>query len=174
EDIAFEKELLSDEKERAEHLMLVDLARNDLGRTAKSGTVIPRNLYQVERYSHVMHIVSEIQSQIDKEFDAYDLIQTSFPAGTVSGAPKIKAMELLSQYESVKRGPYAGLVGHFDVNGDFDSCITIRSMVHKEGTFFIQAGAGIVYDSVPEKEFLETMHKTGAMVKSLGIDIEKK
>lgn len=171
EDIALEKELLADSKECAEHLMLVDLARNDLGRTAQSGTVVPRGLSMVERYSHVMHIVSEIESQMAKGYDAYDLIQATFPAGTVSGAPKIKAMELLSHYESEKRGPYAGLVGHFDTQGNFDSCITIRSLVYKDGAYYIQTGAGIVYDSVPEKEFQETMNKAGAMIKSLGITI---
>ncbi|MEW5895948.1 MAG: chorismate-binding protein [Candidatus Omnitrophota bacterium] len=172
EDIALEKDLLADEKERAEHLMLVDLARNDLGRTAKPGTVSPRSLYSVERYSHVMHIVSEIGSQVARDYNAYDLIRTTFPAGTVTGAPKIKAMELVSDYENVKRGPYAGLVGHFDMNGNFDSCITIRSMIHKEGTYYIQVGAGIVYDSVPEREFDETMKKAGAMIRSLGINLE--
>ena len=170
--IGLEKELLADEKERAEHLMLVDLARNDLGRTAKSGTVSPRSLYSIERYSHVMHIVSEIESRVGKYFDVYDLIKTTFPAGTVSGAPKIKAMELVSMYEKVKRGPYAGLVGHFDLNGDFESCITIRSMIYQDGAFYIQAGAGIVYDSIPEKEFVETMNKAGAMIKALGIDLK--
>jgi len=170
--IALEKDLLSDEKELAEHLMLVDLARNDLGRTARSGTVSPRALNTVERYSHVMHIVSEIEAQIDKKYDVYDLIKTTFPAGTVSGAPKIMAMGLVSKVEKTKRGPYAGLVGHFDINGDFDSCITIRSLVHKDGAFYIQVGAGIVYDSVPEKEFDETMSKAGAMIKSLGISVD--
>jgi len=168
-DIALERELLQDEKELAEHLMLVDLARNDLGRTARPGSVTPRALNTVERYSHVMHIVSEIEAQVAKGYDAYDLIRTTFPAGTVSGAPKIMAMELVSRFESVKRGPYAGLVGHFDVNGNFDSCITIRSLIYKDGAFYIQAGAGIVYDSVPQKEFEETMNKAGAMIKSLGI-----
>lgn len=171
DDIALEKDLLSDEKELAEHLMLVDLARNDLGRTARAGSVSPRALNTVERYSHVMHIVSEIEAQIGQHYDVYDLIKTTFPAGTVSGAPKIMAMELVSKFEREKRGPYAGLVGHFDINGDFDSCITIRSLVHQDGVFYIQAGAGIVYDSVPEKEFEETMNKAGAMIKSLGITI---
>jgi len=169
-DLALENDLLQDEKELAEHLMLVDLARNDLGRTARPGSVTPRALNTVERYSHVMHIVSEIEAQIAKGFDAYDLIRTTFPAGTVSGAPKIMAMELVSRFESLKRGPYAGLVGHFDITGNFDSCITIRSLIYKGGAFYIQAGAGIVYDSVPEKEFDETMNKAGAMIKSLGID----
>ena len=172
EDLALERELLSDEKEKAEHLMLVDLARNDLGRTAKNGSVFPRDTFFVERYSHVMHIVSEIEAQIDKGYDAYDLIKTTFPAGTVSGAPKIKAMEIISKLEKLKRGPYAGLVGHFDINGNFDSCITIRSFVHKKGTYYVQSGAGIVYDSVPEKEFEETIHKAKASIKALGVDLD--
>ncbi len=171
EDLAFEKELLADEKECAEHLMLVDLARNDLGRTAQPGTVIPRGLSMVERYSHVMHIVSEIESRMASGYDAYDLIRTTFPAGTVSGAPKIRAMELLSHYEREKRGPYAGLVGHFDTQGNFNSCITIRSLIYHDNTYFIQTGAGIVYDSVPEKEFDETINKSKAMIQSLGMDI---
>ncbi|MFP4472552.1 MAG: anthranilate synthase component I family protein [Candidatus Omnitrophota bacterium] len=172
-DLAYEQELLGDIKERAEHLMLVDLARNDLGRTARSGTVIPRSLYSIERYSHVMHIVSEIESELAPEHDVYDLIRTTFPAGTVSGAPKIKAMELVSKIEKVKRGPYAGLIGHFDINGDFDSCITIRSLIYKDGAYYLQAGAGIVYDSVPEKEFEETMHKARALISSLCMDVNE-
>ncbi|MDD4203330.1 MAG: chorismate-binding protein [Candidatus Omnitrophica bacterium] len=171
EDLALERELLNDEKEKAEHLMLVDLARNDLGRTAKSGSVFPRDTFFVERYSHVMHIVSEIEAQLDKGYDAYDLIRTTFPAGTVSGAPKIKAMEIISKLEKLKRGPYAGLIGHFDINGNFDSCITIRSFVHKKDVYYVQSGAGIVYDSVPEKEFEETVYKAKASIRALGVDV---
>ncbi|MBF0478069.1 MAG: chorismate-binding protein [Candidatus Omnitrophica bacterium] len=171
EDVALEKELLADEKERAEHLMLVDLARNDLGRAAASGKVTPVHLYGVERYAHVMHIVSEIEAPLRKDQTACDLIKATFPAGTVSGAPKIMAMQIVSQIEKTKRGPYAGLIGHFDVNGNFESCITIRSYIHKNDHYYIQAGAGIVYDSVPEKEFEETVYKSKALIKALGVKI---
>ncbi|MBF0484167.1 MAG: chorismate-binding protein [Candidatus Omnitrophica bacterium] len=171
EDVELEKELLSDEKERAEHLMLVDLARNDLGRIAVAGKVSPVHLYGVERYSHVMHIVSEIEALMRKDCDVYDLIKATFPAGTVSGAPKIIAMEIVSQLEKTKRGPYAGLVGHFDISGDFDSCITIRSYIHKNDNYYVQAGAGIVYDSIPEREFEETVYKSKASIKALGVKI---
>ena len=172
EDLDLEKDLLSDTKERAEHLMLVDLARNDLGRIAKAGTVSPRGTFFIERFSHVMHIVSEIEATMEKGKDACDLIKATFPAGTVSGAPKIKAMEIISSLEKTKRGPYAGLIGHFDINGNFDSCITIRSFLYKKGNYYVQSGAGIVYDSVPEKEFDETIHKAKASIKALGVDIK--
>lgn len=169
EDLALEKELLADAKERAEHLMLVDLGRNDLSRTAKKGSVKLTRPFSIERYSQVMHIVSEIESEMDVGQDAYSLIASTFPAGTVSGAPKIKAIETLSNIEKTDRGPYAGLVGYFDHQGNFDSCITIRSAVHKDGSYFIQSGAGIVYDSDPEKEYQETIHKAKAMIKALGV-----
>lgn len=170
EDIASEKELLADEKERAEHLMLLDLGRNDLGRTAKPGSVKLASSFDIERYAHVMHIVSEIEAELDQKYDIYDLIKTTFPAGTVSGAPKIKAIEIISALEKTKRGFYAGLVGYFDVNGNFDSCITIRSALYKEGKYYIQSGAGIVYDSDPEKEYLETTNKARATLRALGVN----
>lgn len=168
EDLFLEQDLLSDEKERAEHLMLIDLARNDLNRVCTPDTVKVSQSYSVERYSHVMHIVSEIEGELEEDRDAIDLIRATFPAGTVSGAPKIKAMEIISSLEPIKRGPYAGLIGYFDISGDFDSCIVIRSVIYKKGKFSIQAGAGIVYDSIPEKEYQETVHKAKAMVKTIG------
>ena len=168
EDLRLEHELLNDPKERAEHLMLIDLARNDLNRVCKAGTVQVSKSYSIERYSHVMHIVSEVEGELDDEKDAFDLIRAAFPAGTVSGAPKIKAMEIISSLEPVKRGPYAGLIGYIDINNNFDSCIVIRSVICREGTFYVQAGAGIVYDSVPEKEYEETVNKARAMIQTLG------
>jgi anthranilate synthase component I len=168
EDLLLEQELLSDPKERAEHMMLIDLARNDLNRVCRPGTVRIAKSYTVERYSHVMHIVSEIEGELEEGADAVDLIKAAFPAGTVSGAPKIKAIEIISSLEREKRGPYAGLIGYFDINGDFDSCIVIRSVIYKKGMFYVQAGAGIVYDSVPEKEFDETVHKAQAMIRTIG------
>lgn len=171
EDLALEKELLTDEKERAEHLMLLDLGRNDLGRTAKPGSVKLASSFNIERYAHVMHIVSEIEAELEQKQDIYDLIKTTFPAGTVSGAPKIKAIEIISNLEKTKRGVYAGLVGYFDVNGNFDSCITIRSALYKEGKYYIQSGAGIVYDSDPEKEYIETTNKARAMLRALGVNL---
>ncbi|GBR77375.1 anthranilate synthases component I [Candidatus Termititenax dinenymphae] len=171
EDLALEKELLSDEKERAEHLMLIDLARNDVGRIAVPGSVqVPKSFF-IERYTYVMHIVSEVCAKIRPELSIADIIRSSFPAGTVSGAPKIKAIELVAEQEPVKRGPYAGLIGYFDVHGSFDSCITIRSVLHKDDKFIVQSGAGIVYDSVPEKEFTETLNKAMATIKSLEVSL---
>jgi anthranilate synthase component I len=168
EDLRLEQELLNDSKERAEHLMLIDLARNDFNRVCKAGTVQVSKSFSVERYSHVMHIVSEIEGELNDDMDAFDLIRATFPAGTVSGAPKIKAMEIISSLEPVKRGPYAGLIGYIDINNDFDSCIVIRSVICKDGVFYVQAGAGIVYDSIPEKEYEETVNKARAMIQTLG------
>ena len=171
EDVALEKELLTDEKERAEHLMLIDLARNDLGRIAQAGTVKVTQAYGIERYAYVMHIVSEVNAKKQPQVTTTDIIKAAFPAGTVSGAPKIKAIELISELEPVRRGPYAGLVGYYDINGNFDSCITIRSVVHKGTTYFVQAGAGIVHDSVPEKEYEETLNKAKATIRTLGVNL---
>ena len=168
EDLALERELLEDPKERAEHLMLIDLARNDLNRVCRPGTVQVTGKFMVERYSHVMHIVSEVEGELEEGKDAFDLIRAAFPAGTVSGAPKIKAMELISRQEQVKRGPYAGLIGYIDINSDFDSCIVIRSVIYTDSHYFVQAGAGIVYDSVPENEFIETVNKSRAMIRTIG------
>ncbi len=164
EDIALENELLGDEKERAEHLMLVDLARNDLGKISQPGSVKINDYMTVERYSSVMHIVSSVESQLTEDQTAYSAIKATFTAGTVTGAPKIQAVKTIERLERSRRGPYAGLVGYFRANGDFDSCIVIRSAICSEGLIRLQAGAGIVYDSDPEKEFEETEKKLEALV----------
>jgi len=160
EDLALEKELLADPKETAEHLMLVDLGRNDVGRVAKGGEVVVEDLLVVERYSHVMHIVSGIRGQIGEGIDQFDVLSACFPAGTVSGAPKIRAMQIIDELEPVKRGPYAGSVGYFGFSGNMDFCITIRTFVMCGKDLWVQAGAGIVADSDPEKEFEETVNKS--------------
>ena len=167
EDEALRQELLGDEKERAEHLMLVDLGRNDLGRIAEPGTVSVDRMMDIEMYSHVMHIVSEVSAKLDSRMDVFDVIRAVFPAGTVSGAPKVKAMQIISGLEPVRRGPYAGLIGYLSYTGTFDSCITIRSMVHSGKRLYLQAGAGIVHDSVPEKEYQETINKAKALITAL-------
>lgn len=167
DDTRLKKELMSDEKELAEHLMLVDLARNDLGRIAKPGTVSVSRMMEVEMYSHVMHIVSEVVAELADDMDVFDVIKATFPAGTVSGAPKVRAMEIIEELEPVERGPYAGLVGYLSYTGAFDSCITIRSMVVKDKKVYLQAGAGIVYDSVPEREYDETINKAKALLTAL-------
>lgn len=160
EDLALEKELLADPKERAEHMMLVDLGRNDVGRIAKGGHVRVHDLLVIERYSHVMHIVSGVHGVIDEGYDQFDVMSACFPAGTVSGAPKIRAMEIIDELESDKRGAYAGSVGYFGFSGNMDFCITIRTFVMKGEDLWIQAGAGIVADSDPDKEFEETVNKS--------------
>jgi anthranilate synthase component 1 len=167
EDVRLEKELLADEKERAEHLMLVDLARNDIGRVCRYGSVRVTEFMVVERYSHVMHIVSDVEGVLDEERDAFDLIAATFPAGTVSGAPKIRAMEIIDELEPTRRGPYAGLVGYFSFNGNFDSCITIRTMLVNGSKVYVQAGAGIVADSVPQTEYEETLNKAKALFRAI-------
>ena len=167
EDSRLQKDLMSDKKELAEHLMLVDLARNDLGRIAKPGTVSVSRMMEVEMYSHVMHIVSEVIAELADNRDVFDVIKATFPAGTVSGAPKVRAMEIIEEFEPVERGPYAGLVGYLSYTGAFDSCITIRSMVVKDKKVYLQAGAGIVYDSVPEREYDETISKAKALLTAL-------
>jgi anthranilate synthase component 1 len=167
QDLKLEKELLADEKERAEHLMLVDLARNDIGRVCRYGSVKVTEFMVVERYSHVMHIVSDVEGTLEEGKDAFDLIAATFPAGTVSGAPKIRAMEIVEELEPTRRGPYAGLVGYFSFNGNFDSCITIRTMLVKGNKVYVQAGAGIVADSVPEREYAETLNKAKALFRAI-------
>lgn len=167
DDVALEKELLADEKELAEHIMLVDLGRNDLGRISQAGTVHPARLMTIERYSHVMHIVSEVEGAMKPEVDAYDAIRATFPMGTVSGAPKIRAMEIIDELEPVRRGPYAGGCGYISFNGDMDTCIVIRTMVVKDGKVYLQAGAGIVYDSDPDREFDETVNKARALFRAV-------
>jgi anthranilate synthase component 1 len=167
EDASLTKELLSDEKERAEHIMLVDLARNDLGRVAKKGTVKVTREMDVEMYSHVMHIVSEVTAELPDDVDSIDVIRATFPAGTVSGAPKVRAMEIIEDIEPDRRNHYAGLVGYFSYSGNFDSCIAIRTAAVAGGKLYLQAGAGIVYDSVPEKEFNETISKAEALLEAI-------
>jgi anthranilate synthase component 1 len=167
EDLALEKELRADEKERAEHIMLVDLGRNDIGRVSEPGTVEVSELMEVERYSHVMHLVTNVQGKLKKDMSAFDALRACFPAGTVSGAPKIRAMEIIAEVEPEKRGPYAGAAGYFSFNGDMDMAISIRTMVVKDGIAYTQAGGGIVYDSVPEREYEETMNKAGALLNAI-------
>jgi anthranilate synthase component 1 len=167
EDLALEKELLADEKERAEHIMLVDLGRNDIGRVCEFGTVNVDELMVIERYSHVMHIVSNVRGKLAEGMDQFDVLRAAFPAGTVSGAPKIRAMEIIEDLEPTRRGPYAGSIGYFSFSGNMDTCITIRTILVKEGTAYVQAGAGIVADSVPATEYQETMNKAGALLKAI-------
>jgi len=167
EDQEMERRLLADEKERAEHVMLVDLGRNDVGRVAKPGSVTVDSLMHVERYSHVMHIVSNVTGQLDDSKTSYDVLRACFPAGTVSGAPKIRAMQIIDELEPTRRGPYAGAVGYFSFSGNMDMCINIRTVVVKNHRAFIQAGAGIVADSNPEHEYEETCNKAQAMFKAV-------
>ncbi len=167
EDLAMEKELIEDPKELAEHIMLVDLGRNDVGRVAETGSVKLTELKSVERYSHVMHIVSNVVGKLKKGLNAFDVLRASFPAGTVSGAPKIRAMEIIEELEPTKRGPYAGCLGYFDFSGNMDMCITIRTIIFKKGKAYIQAGAGIVADSNPELEYKETVNKAKGMFKAI-------
>jgi anthranilate synthase component 1 len=169
QDLANEKDLLADTKERAEHLMLVDLARNDIGRVCEYGSVHVPEYMAIERYSHVMHIVSQVEGKIAPEFDAYDLMRATFPAGTVSGAPKVRAMQIISELEGDQRGPYAGALGYFGFNGNLDSCIAIRTALVKDGRIYIQSGAGLVADSVPENEYIETVNKAKGMLKAVQI-----
>ena len=167
EDRQLADELLQDPKERAEHVMLVDLGRNDLGRIARIGSVQVGQLMAVERYSHVMHLVSDIQAQIAREKDCFDVLKATFPAGTLSGAPKIRAMEIIAELEPTRRGPYGGAVGYFSYDGNMDFCITIRTMLIRDGKIFLQAGAGIVADSDPETEYKETLGKAEGMVQAV-------
>lgn len=172
EDLAFEQDLLQDPKEIAEHVMLVDLGRNDLSRICKSGTVEVIRSQAIERYSHVMHIVSNVEGDMQDDAASVDALIHCFPAGTVSGAPKIRAMEIIDNLEVSKRGPYAGAVGYFDFSGNMDTCIAIRTMVATRNTVYIQAGAGIVADSVPENEYMETVNKARALVEALSVALE--
>ena len=167
EDRSLANELLADEKERAEHLMLVDLGRNDLGRVAETGTVQVTDLMIVERYSHVMHLVSNICCDLQSDWDAFDLLRATYPAGTLSGAPKIRAMEIIAELEQTPRGPYGGAVGYISFHGNMDMAITIRTASIEKGTLTVQAGAGIVADSNPESERKETVNKALAMQKAL-------
>jgi anthranilate synthase component 1 len=169
EDKALEKELLTDPKERAEHVMLVDLARNDIGRVCDFGSVHVKELMTIERYSHVMHIVTQVEGKLSAGKSVYDLMRATFPAGTVSGAPKIRAMQIISELEQTARGPYAGCVGYFSFNGNLDTCITIRTALIKDGKAYVQAGGGWVNDSTPEGEFQETVNKSMAMRKAVAM-----
>jgi anthranilate synthase component 1 len=166
EDLALEQDLLADPKERAEHLMLLDLGRNDVGRVARIGTVDPNERFIIERYSHVMHIVSNVEGVLHPDHDALSALLAGLPAGTVSGAPKVRAMEIIDELESEKRGIYGGGIGYFAANGDMDICIALRTGVVKDGTLFIQSGGGVVYDSNPEAEFQETVNKSKALVQA--------
>ena len=166
-DRALEEELKQDPKEIAEHIMLVDLGRNDVGRVAKVGSVKVTDLMTVERYSHVMHLVSNVEGDLKEGLDAFDVLCACFPAGTVSGAPKVRAMEIIEELEPAQRGPYAGSVGYFSYSGNMDMCITIRTLVMKDNKVYVQAGAGIVADSEPEKEYTETVNKAKGMMKAV-------
>ncbi|MCD6520317.1 MAG: anthranilate synthase component I [Anaerolineae bacterium] len=173
EDQALATELLADPKERAEHIMLVDLARNDLGRVCRFGTVNTPTLMEIERYSHVMHIVSDVRGELAPGKDAFDVLRACFPAGTVSGAPKVRAMEIIEELEPEQRGPYAGAVGYFDLYGNMDTCITIRTIVMQGDRVYLQAGAGIVADSDPAREFVETENKLSALAQALSLAEEE-
>jgi anthranilate synthase component 1 len=167
EDARLEKELRNDEKERAEHIMLVDLGRNDIGRVSLPGTVKVSELMDVERYSHVMHLVTNVEGRLRPDLTPFDALHACFPAGTVSGAPKIRAMEAIAELEPDKRGPYAGCVGYFSFSGSMDTAITIRTITMTNGTAHVQAGAGIVYDSVPAREYEEALNKARALLKAI-------
>jgi anthranilate synthase component 1 len=168
-DASLAQELLADPKERAEHVMLVDLGRNDLGRVCEYGTVRVSDFFTIERYSHVMHIVSHVEGTLRRRLTAFDLVRAAFPAGTVSGAPKVRAMEIISELEPDGRGAYAGMVGYFGFDGAMDTCLAIRTMVGRGRTVSVQAGAGIVADSDPATEFQETVNKASAMLKAIDI-----
>ncbi len=167
QDQQMEQELLADEKERAEHIMLVDLGRNDIGRVAVPGSIEVSELMNVERYSHVMHMVTNVSGKLRPELNALDALKACFPSGTVSGAPKVRAMELISEQEKEKRGVYAGAAGYFSYNGNMDMAIAIRTMVVRQGTAYVQAGAGIVYDSQPQAEYEETLNKAKVLLQAI-------
>jgi anthranilate synthase component I len=167
EDARLCAELLADEKERAEHIMLVDLARNDIGRVCEYGSVKVNELMVIEKYSHVLHIVSNVSGRLSPDKNAYDLLRATFPAGTLSGAPKVRAMQIIEELEPTRRGPYGGAIGYFSYNGNFDACITLRTALIKDGKVHVQAGGGIVADSNPEDEFAETWSKSAAVRKAV-------
>ena len=167
EDAILEEELLADPKERAEHLMLVDLGRNDIGRISEFGKVEVTEYMVVEKYSHVMHIVSNVRGKLKNTLSAIDAFFSCFPAGTLSGAPKIRAMEIIAELEPVKRGVYGGAIGYLDFSGNLDSCIAIRTTIVKDGYAYFQAGGGVVYDSIPAKEYQETIDKMSAVIKAV-------
>jgi anthranilate synthase component 1 len=167
EDKSLEEELRKDPKEIAEHIMLVDLGRNDVGRVAGIGSVKVTELMTVERYSHVMHLVSNVEGDLRDGLDAFDVLRSCFPAGTVTGAPKVRAMEIIEELEPTRRGPYAGAAGYFSYSGNMDTCITIRTLVIKDNKVYVQAGAGIVADSIPEREYAETVNKAMGMMRAV-------
>ncbi len=167
EDKQLEQSLKNDPKEVAEHIMLVDLGRNDVGRVAEIGSVKVTELMNIERYSHVMHLVSNVEGKLKKGLDAFDVLKSCFPAGTVTGAPKVRAMEIIEELEPIRRGPYAGAVGYLSYSGNMDTCITIRTIIVKDGVIYIQAGAGIVADSIAKSEYMETLNKATAMMKAI-------
>ncbi len=169
EEAALAEELQTSEKQRAEHIMLVDLGRNDIGRVSVPGSVSVTQLMQVERFSHVMHLVSHVQGQLKPELTVYDALRSCFPAGTVSGAPKIRAMEIIAEIEQEKRGPYGGAVGYFSYSGNMDTALVLRTGIYKDGVMYIQAGGGVVADSVAEDEYLETRHKAGALLRAIDL-----
>ena len=169
EDLALEHELLNDPKELAEHLMLIDLGRNDVGRIAKTGTVELTDKMIIERYSHVMHIVSNVTGELLDDYSSMDVLRATFPAGTVSGAPKIRAMEIIDELEPIKRGVYSGAIGYLSWYGDMDTAIAIRTAVIQDQEIHVQAGAGIVYDSVAENEWQETMNKAKAVLRAAAL-----
>jgi anthranilate synthase component 1 len=172
EDLALERELLADPKERAEHLMLVDLGRNDVGRVAEVGSVKVDEYAVVERYSHVMHIVSNVSARLRAGLDWLDLLRATFPAGTLSGAPKVRAMEIIDELETVRRGPYGGCVGYIDYSGNMDTAIAIRTLLVKDGQIFLRSGAGIVAESKPEAEYEETVSKARALIEAIDLSRE--
>jgi anthranilate synthase component 1 len=166
-DDELERELISDEKEVAEHLMLLDLGRNDVGRVSDPGSVEVTQSFEIEKYSHVMHIVSHVTGDLSKKYDAFDAMKAAFPAGTVSGAPKVRAMQLIAELEPEKRGPYSGAVGYFSFTGNMDTAISLRTMILKDGVAYLQAGGGIVADSDTQTEYEETLHKLGALMRAI-------
>ncbi|MEL7475526.1 MAG: anthranilate synthase component I family protein, partial [Cyanobacteria bacterium J06555_12] len=172
EDVSLAEELLADPKERAEHVMLVDLGRNDLGRVCDRGTVSVDELMIIERYSHVMHIVSNVVGELQAGKSAWDLLKATFPAGTVSGAPKIRAMQIIHELEGLRRGPYSGAYGFYDFTGQLNTAITIRTLVVQNGQVSVQAGAGVVADSEPEKEYQETLNKARGMLEAIGLALQ--
>jgi anthranilate synthase component 1 len=169
EDKKLEAELLADPKERAEHIMLVDLHRNDIGRVAKIGSVVVSDMMMVERYSHVMHITTNVTGELSEGMTAMDALRVSLPVGTVSGAPKIRAMQIIDEVEPTRRGPYGGAVGYLDLTGNMDMCIALRTIVWQNGVYDVQAGAGVVADSVPASEYEETMNKAKALLKAVEV-----
>jgi anthranilate synthase component I len=174
EDKALELDMQQDPKERAEHLMLIDLGRNDVGRVAKIGSVKVTDFMVTERYSHVMHMVSNVEGTLRDGMDAFDVFRAAFPAGTVSGSPKIRAMEIIEELEPIKRGVYAGAVGYFGYSGNMDTCIAIRTLVIKDGKVYFQTGGGIVADSTPENEYWESVNKAMAMMTAVEFVAGKK